>query len=90
MAALLSRRRRQYSGFRVRHLAGAVLTALPVFRIRSDLLAVIVGAPLLLALRLVADRLPRLKLRGLENPPTIATPPFDHTGVVALTVRRRI
>ena len=35
--------------------------------------------------RFAADRLTGLKLRWLEDPLTIATPPFDHTGVVALT-----
>ena len=65
-------------------LAGTVLTDLPVFGIRSDLLAVIVCTPPLLAVRLAADGLSRLKLRRLEDPLTIATPPLDHTGVVAL------
>ena len=65
-------------------LVGAILTNLPVFRVRSDLAAVIVGAPPPLALRLAANGLPRLILRWLKNPLTVATAPFDHTGVVAL------
>ena len=64
-------------------LAGAVLANLPVFRVRGDLLPVIVSAPPLLARRLAADGLARLKFRWLEDPLTIATPPF-HTGFVAL------
>jgi hypothetical protein len=37
-----------------------------------------------LTVRLAADQLTGLKLRWLEDPLTIATPPLDHTGVVAL------
>jgi hypothetical protein len=43
-----------------------------------------IGAPPPLTVRFAADRLTGLKLRWLEDPLTIATPPFDHTGVVAL------
>ena len=65
-------------------LAGAVLTDLPVFRIRGDLAAVAIGAPPPLTVRFAADQLTGLKLRWLEDPLTITTPPLDHTGVVAL------
>ena len=64
--------------------AGAALTDLPVFRIRGDLAAVAIGAPPPLTVRFAADQLTGLKRRWLEDPLTIATPPFDHTGVVAL------
>ena len=63
-----------------------ILTAVPVFRIRGDLPAVIIGAPSPLAFRLAADGLLRLTRRWLEDPLTIATSPFDHTGVVALSL----
>ena len=43
-----------------------------------------IGAPPPLALRLAANGLPGLILRWLKNLLTIATTPFDHTGVVAL------
>ena len=65
-------------------LAGAVLTHLPVFQISGDLAAVAIGAPPPLTVRFAADQLTGLKLRRLEDPLTIATPPLDHTGVVAL------
>jgi hypothetical protein len=42
----------------------------------------LVSAPL--AFWPTANGLTGLKLRGLENLLTIATPPFDHTGVVPL------
>ena len=64
--------------------AGAVLTDLPVFRVRGDLATVAIGAPPPLTVRFATDRLTGLKLRWLEDPLTIATPPLDHTGVVAL------
>jgi hypothetical protein len=65
-------------------LAGAVLTNLPILWVRGDLLPMIVGAAPLLASRLAADGLPRLKFRWLEDLLTITTTAFDHTGVVAL------
>jgi len=71
-------------------LPAAILTYLTVFRIRSNLAAVGFRASTPLALRPAADRLTGLKLGGLEDPITIATSPFDHTGVVALRIRRRI
>ena len=64
--------------------AGAVLTDLPVYRIRGGLAAMAIGAPPPLTVRFAADRLTWLKLRWLENSLTITTPPLDHTGVVAL------
>ena len=45
---------------------------------------VIIGAPSPLAVRFAADRLTGLELRWLEDLLTIATTPFDHTGVVPL------
>src|SRR5713226_3332956 len=57
--------------------AGAVLTDLPVFRIRGDLAAVAIAAPPPLTVRFAADPLTGLKLRWLEDPLTIATPPLD-------------
>ena len=53
---------------------------LPVDRVRSDLLAVIIGAATPLAVGLTAYRLPRLILRWLEDHLTVAAAPFDHTG----------
>jgi hypothetical protein len=44
-----------------------------------------VSAPTPLALRFTADRLTGLKLGWLKDPLAIATPPSDHTGVVALS-----
>ena len=58
---------------------------LPVNRVHSDLLAVIIGAATPLALGLTANQLPRLILRWLENHLTVAATPFDHSGVVAST-----
>jgi hypothetical protein len=49
-----------------------------VFRIRSDLLTVIIGAAAPLASRLAAHQLPRLILRRLKVLLTIAASPFDH------------
>jgi hypothetical protein len=61
--------------------AGAVLTDLPVFRITGDLAAVGIGAPPPLTVGFAADRLTGLKLRWLESPLTIPTPPLDHTAL---------
>lgn len=58
----------------------AIQAHLPVFRIRRDLLAVILSAAPALATGIAADRLRRLILRGLENAITVAASPFDHTG----------
>ena len=63
---------------------GAILTNLPVFRIGGNLLAAIIGAAPSLAFWSTADGPTGLKLRGLEDLLTIATTPFDHTGVVSL------
>src|ERR1700694_90158 len=71
-------------GIRAPPLARPVRPDLQVSRIRGDLAAVAIGAPPPLTVRFAADRLTGLKLRWLEDPLTIATPPFDHTGVVAL------
>ena len=62
----------------------AVLTHLPVFRIRGEFAAMGFGTPTPLTLRFAADRLTGLELGWLEDPLAIATPPLDHTGVVAL------
>ncbi len=62
----------------------AILTDLPVFRVRRDLLAAAIGAAPPLTFWTTADGLTGLKLRGVENLLTIATTPFDHTGVVSL------
>ena len=64
--------------------SAAILTDLPVLRVRRDLLAAAIGAAPPLAFWLTANGLTGLKLRGLENLLTIATTPFDHTGVVSL------
>jgi hypothetical protein len=62
----------------------AILTDLTVFRIGGNLLAAIIGAAPSLAFWPTANGLTGLKLRGLEDLLTIATTPFDHTGVVSL------
>jgi hypothetical protein len=49
-----------------------------VFRIRSDLQTVIIGAAAPLTVGLAAYRLPRLILRWLEDSFTVAASPFDH------------
>jgi len=49
-----------------------------VFRIRSDLLTVIIGAAAPLAVGLAAHRLRRLIFRWLEDSFTVAASPFDH------------
>ena len=57
----------------------------------KSLAGMAVRAPPPLTVRLAADRLTGLKLRWLEGPLTIATPPFDHTGVCRTNrLRRRI
>jgi hypothetical protein len=61
----------------------AILTDLTVFRIGDNLLAAIIGAPPPLAFWPTANGLTGLELRGLEDLITIATTPFDHTGVVS-------
>jgi hypothetical protein len=71
--------------------ARAVLANLPVFRVRGYFAVSAIGAPASLALHFTAYRLTRLKLGWLKEPLTIATLPFEHTGVVPLSwVRRRI
>jgi hypothetical protein len=64
-----------------------ILTNLPVFRVRGDHLAAVIGTPPPLAFRTTADGLTGLKLRRLEDLLAIATTPFDHTGVVSLTAQ---
>ena len=49
-----------------------------VFRIRRDLLTVIIGATAPLAVGLAAHRLPWLIFRWLEGSFTVAASPFDH------------
>ena len=51
-----------------------------VFRVRRDLLAVMLGAAAALTTWVAAHRLPWLILRWLEDPLTVAASPFDHTG----------
>ena len=64
-------------------LLRAVAAHLAVYRVRSDLLAVILGATAALAVRAAADQLPRLVFRWQEGVPTKAASPFAHTVVVA-------
>ena len=64
-------------------LLRAVPAYLAVFGIQSDLLAVIIAAATPLASGFVANRLPRLILRRLEEPLTVAATPFIHKGVVS-------
>ena len=61
-------------------LVWTIQALLSVNRVRSDLLAVVIGAATPLALGLTAYRLPRLILRWLEDHLTVAATPFDHTG----------
>jgi hypothetical protein len=53
---------------------------LAAVRVRSNLLAVILGAAATLASEFAPRRLPRLVFRWLEDPLTVAASPFDHTG----------
>ena len=69
-------------------LARTVAATLAVFRIGGDLLSVVFGAALPLASHSATDRLPRLKLRRLEDLLAIAATPFTHTAVVASAGRR--
>jgi len=81
MAGLFSRRRRQYSGFRLRHLPALVLADLTIFRVGGDFDAAALAASPALPFQFTADQLGRLKLGGLEDLLTEATSPFDNTGV---------
>ena len=56
-----------------------IQASLTIYRIRSHLLAVIIGAAPPLALGLTAYRLPRLIFRWLEGLLTVAATPLDHT-----------
>ena len=58
----------------------AVQAHLAVFRVRRDLLAVILGAAPTLATEVAAHQLSRLIFRGLEDLLTVEASPFDHTG----------
>src|SRR5438876_11389372 len=71
-----------------RHLRGAVEAHLPVLGISGDLLAVIIGAALPLAVQISADGLSRLIFRKHKGLLTVATMPFHHTGVVAPRLNR--
>src|SRR5262249_43839817 len=53
---------------------------LAVFRVSSDLLAVIIGPTLSLAARLAASRLPGMILRWVKGSITVGAARFDHTG----------
>lgn len=72
----------------------AVQAYLSVFRVRRDLLAVILGAAPAVATGVAAHRLSRLILRRLEGSLTVAASPFDHTGgcriLLDVVVRREI
>src|SRR4051812_49725918 len=61
-------------------LLRTVAAHLAVFRVRGDLLAVILGAPAALAVRAAAHQLPRLVFRWQEGVLAKATSPFAHTG----------
>src|SRR3954447_10020151 len=66
---------------------------LAVFRVRGDLLAVILGAPAALAVRAAAHQLPRLVFRWQEGVLAKATSPFAHTGgcrIRRLPIVRRV
>jgi hypothetical protein len=75
-------------------LMRAIQAHLAVFRVRRDLLAVIVSAAAALAAGVAAHRLPRLVFRWLEDPFTVAASTFDHTGgcriLESMIVRREI
>jgi hypothetical protein len=72
----------------------AVQAHLAVFRVRSDLLAVILSAAAALATGIAAHGLSRLIFRWLEDPLTVAASPFDHNGgcriLLDVGVRREI
>jgi Zn-dependent protease len=72
----------------------AVQAHLAVFRVRRDLLAVILSAAAALAAGVAAHRLSRLIFRWLEDPLTVPASPFDHTGgcriLRSAMVRRKI
>ena len=53
---------------------------LAVFRVRRDLLAVILSTPSALAAGVTTYRLTRLIFRWLEDLLAVAASPFDHTG----------
>jgi len=59
----------------------AILTNLTIFRIGGNLLAAAIGAAPSLTFWPTANGLTGLKPRWLEDLLTIATTPFDHTGV---------
>lgn len=58
----------------------AVQAYLAIFRVRGDLLAMIIGAAAPLAAGVAAYRLPRLIFRWLEGSLTVGASPLDHTG----------
>jgi hypothetical protein len=61
-------------------LLRAVAAHLAVFRVRGNLLAVILGATAALAVGAAAHQLPRLVFRWLEGVPAKAASPFAHNG----------
>src|SRR4051794_25838137 len=74
-------------------LLRTVAAHLAVFRVRGDLLAVILGAPAALAVRAAAHQLPRLVFRWQEGVLAKATSPFAHTGgcrIRRLPIVRRV
>src|SRR5215471_20870967 len=58
----------------------AIQAHLPVFRVRIDLLAVILSAAAALATGIAAHRLPRLIFRWPGDPLPVAASPFAHKG----------
>ena len=72
----------------------AVQAYLAVFRVRRDLLAVVLSPPTAPATGIAAHQMSRLILRRLERSLTVAATPFDHTGgcrtLRSATVRREI
>src|SRR5262252_7998928 len=68
----------------------AVQAHLAIFRVRSDLLAVILSAAAALATGIAAHRLPRLIFRWLEDPLTVAASPFAHKGRCLIELNRTL
>jgi hypothetical protein len=70
-------------------LAWTVPAHLAIFGIGSDLVPVIIGAALSLALISATDCLAGLELRWLEDPLAVAATLFTHMGVVSSTAANR-
>jgi len=65
-------------------LSWAVRANLPVLRIGSNLLAVVIVPPAPLTIGVAADRLRRLVLGGFEDLQAVAARPTGHESVVSL------